>query len=94
MSEFVAHEVEVAAVDGCQCNEANHLVEGDAAVGAVVLVALFEVPVHVGINEAEDDGLVAHECLVVALAIGDGSLVGPSVFHFPKDGTGFPVFIA
>ena len=29
MSEFVAHEVEVTAVDGGRCQHAYHLVEGD-----------------------------------------------------------------
>ena len=59
--------------------------QGNTAVNHVVLVALLEVPVHVGIDEAEDDGLVAYQCLVVTLAIGDGLLVGTAVLDFPED---------
>ena len=94
MSELIAHEVEVTAVDGAKCDEAYHLVEGDASIDVGVLVSFLEVPVHVAVDESEDDGLVSDECLVVALAVGDGLLVLASVGEFPEDGAGFPVFVA
>ena len=50
MSELVTHEVEIAAIN-CSCShEAYHLVQGNAAVNHKVLVALLEVPVHVGVD--------------------------------------------
>ena len=65
MAELVAHEVEVTSIDGSGCQQADHLVECDTALYGVVFIAFLEVPVHVGIDKAEDDGLVAYECLVV-----------------------------
>ena len=94
MSELVAHEVEVASVDGGCRYKPYHLVQGDATMHHEVLVALLEVPVHVGIDETEDDGLVSHECLVVALTVGDGLLVASSVLHLPEYGAWLPVLVA
>ena len=94
MSELIAHEVEVAAVDGAEGGQANHLVQSDATGDGIVLVALLEVPVHVAVDETEDDGLVAHECLVVALSIGDGLLVASAVGQLPQDAARLPVFVA
>ena len=51
-------------------------------------------PVHVGIDESEDDGLVAHQCLVVALAVGNGLLVGTTVLHLPENARWLPVLVA
>ena len=93
MAKLVAHEVEVATVDGRCREQAYHLVQCDTAVGHVVLVALLEVPVHIGIHEAEDDGLVAHECLVMALGIRDGLLVLTAVGHLPEHAGGLPVLV-
>ena len=93
MSELIAHEVEVAAIDGRSRDQTNHLVQGDTAVDHIVLVAFLEVPVHIGIDEAEDDGLVAHKSLVVALAVRDGLLVGTTVLHLPEDAAGLPVLV-
>ena len=93
MSELVAHKVEVATVDGCCRDEANHLVESDATMNHEVLVALLEVPIHVGIYQTEDNGLVAYKCLVVALAVADGLLVGTAVLHLPEYRTRFPILV-
>ena len=51
-------------------------------------------PVHVGIDKAEDDGLVTHESLVVRLSIGDGLLIGTAVGHLPEDVTWIPLLVA
>ena len=56
-------------------------------------MAVLEMPVHIGVHEAEDDGLVAHKRLVMALGIGDSLLVLAAVGHLEEDMTGFPVFI-
>ena len=94
VSELVAHEVEVSAVDSGGCNEANHLVEGDTTVDHIGRVSVLEVPIHISVNESEDDGLVSDECLVVALSIRDGLLVLASVGHLVEDMPCFPVFVA
>ena len=50
-------------------------------------------PVHIGIDEAEDDCLVAHECLVVTLAIGNGTLPLPTVRELPINARGVPILV-
>ena len=65
VAPFVAHEVEVAAVDGRGGHKAYHLVERHAARHGAVLVAFRHVPVHLLVNEPEDDGLVADKRLFV-----------------------------
>ena len=65
MTELIAHEVQVTSVDGRCRGKPYHLVQGYAAVYHLGLVALAEVPVHIGIYQTEDDGLVAYQCLVV-----------------------------
>ena len=67
--------------------------QGNAAVCHIVLVALLEMPVHIGIDEAEDDGLVAYECLVVALGIGDGLLILTAVGYLPEHAGGLPMLV-
>ena len=69
MSELITHEVQIAAIDGTSRHEANHLMQGNTALCNVVDILLGKVPVHVGIYQSEDDGLVAYKCLVVALAV-------------------------
>ena len=67
--------------------------QGHAPVYDKVGVALAHVPVHHVVDEAEYDGLVAHESLVVALGIVDGLFVGPPVGQFPEYGGRFPVLV-
>ena len=93
VAELVAHEVQVAAVDGGGGDEADHLVQGQTALHHEVSVRRLHVPIHVGIDEPKDDRLIAHECLIVALGVADGLLVGAAVGRFPPDGRGVPVFV-
>ena len=66
MAELIAHEIQVTSAAGGEGHEAYHLVQGDAAVHEQVLRTLLHRPVHLLVDQAEDDGLVAHERLVVA----------------------------
>ena len=93
MAELVAHEVQVAAVDRGRRREADHLVQGDAARDGAALVVLAEMPVHVRVDEAENDRLVADECLIVALAVRDGLFAGAAVRELPPDTGRMPVLI-
>ncbi len=93
MAQLVAHEVEVAAVDGGEGHEAYHLVEGHAAGHVGVVVAHHHVPVHFRVDKAENHGLVAHERLVVALDIRDGLFVGAAVGELPEYRCGMPVLV-
>ena len=50
-------------------------------------------PVHIGISEAEDERLVAHECLVMALSIADGLLIFTTVRELIQDRTWAPLLV-
>ena len=43
-------------------------------------------PVHVCINEAENDGFVANQCLIMTLAIRDSLLIWTAILDLPEDG--------
>ena len=85
MSPLVAHEVEVSTIDERSGHQTDHLMQRHATVNGSIVVIDHHVPVHLLVDEAEDDGLVAHEGLVVTLGIGDGLLVGTTVSQFPED---------
>jgi len=93
MSELVAHKVEVSAVDGRGGHQTDHLMERHTAFNNSVVVVLLHVPVHVRIYQPEDDGLISHQCLIVAFGVTDCLFVGTAVGRFPPDGRGMPVFI-
>ena len=93
MSEFIAHEIQITAVDGCCRSKTDHLVQGYATVYHFCLVSLPEVPVHIRVHQTEDDCLVAHQCLIMRLAVRDGLLVHTTVFDFPEDGRRLPCLI-
>ena len=67
--ELVAHKVEIPAVDGRGSDKAYHLVECDGTIDHIGGVSVLEMPVHIGVRKAEDDGLVTHQCLIVALGV-------------------------
>ena len=94
MAELVAHEIEVAPAARGERNETDHLVQGYAPVYQQVLRALVHRPVHILVDQAEDDGLVAYERLVVALGIGDRVLVGALVGELPPDAAHAPLLVA
>ena len=100
MAEFVAHEIEVAVARGGGRHQADHLVEGDAAVHGHQADHLVEGDaavhdrilgfgvhgeVHFLVHQPENQGLVSHQRLVVALGVGDGLLVGALVGELPPD---------
>ena len=94
MSELVTHEVQITAINGSTGHETDHLMQGDTTLSQVVHILLGEVPVHIGINQTEDDGLVANECLIVALAIRDGLLVRTTVLNLPENRADIDILIA
>ena len=93
VSPFISHKIEVTAIDGGSRYEANHFVESHTPVHGGVVVVDHHVPIHFLIDEAENDGFVAHERLVVAFCVADGFFVGTSVGEFPVHRSGFPIFI-
>ena len=50
-------------------------------------------PVHIGIGQAEDKRLVAHECLVMALGIADGLLILTTIRKLVPDSTWAPLLV-
>ena len=84
MTELITHEVQITSIDSGSGKQTNHLVQSDTSFYHAVLVTNLEMPVHVGINQAEDDGLVAYQCLVVTLTIRNSLFILATVGHFPE----------
>ena len=93
MAKLVAHEVQIAAIDGGSSNQTDHLVKSYAAIYYTVAVLLAEVPVHISIDEPENDGLVSHQCLVMAFCIRNSLFILTAVGHFPENAGRLPVLI-
>ena len=93
MSKLIAHEVEVASIDGRTGKQSNHFMESNASMNSIILVGNGKMPVHIGIYQSEYKCLVTHQSLVMAFAVRDGAFVTASVSHLPIETTGFPVFI-
>ncbi len=94
VTELIAHEVEPAFAAERERDEANHFVEGDAAFDDGVVVALAHVPVHFLIHQAEGEGLVADECLVVTFGVGDGCFAVAAVAEGRSEFVEVPIFVA
>ena len=58
-----------------------------------VTVVLLHMPVHICIYQAEDDGLISYQRLVVAFGVTDRLFVGPAVGRLPPDGGRMPVLV-
>ena len=50
-------------------------------------------PVHVCINEAENDGFVANQCLIMTLAIRDSLLIWTAILDLPEDGADIDILV-
>ena len=83
MTEFISHKVKITAIYGAGSNQANHFVQSNTAIDPECVVATLHVPVHFGINQAENNCFIAYQCLVVTLGIADCFFVGASVGKFP-----------
>ena len=93
VAEFVAHEVQVGLAAAGQGKEANHLVQGNGPVDDGVVGCLFHVRIHGRICQAEDQRLVANQCLVVALHIGHGVFTRAAHTHAAPHLEDVPVLI-
>mmetsp|Transcript_17773 Transcript_17773/g.41029 ORF Transcript_17773/g.41029 Transcript_17773/m.41029 type:complete len:473 (-) Transcript_17773:1167-2585(-) len=78
--KLVAHEVEVSLATERHGEHADHLVHGDTAVNNQVCRSeVGHAVVHLLVHQTEGNGLVANECLVVALAVANNLLLVPPV---------------
>ncbi len=90
----LTHEVEISFSAESVRDEADHLVERKASVDDKVrMTRRAHVRVHLLVHEPERNGLVAHQCLIVALGIGDVGLAPTSVRQLVHDVPHIPVLI-
>ena len=68
--------------------------QGHASIYDQIGISLAHVPIHDVVDEPEDNGFIADQCLVVALGIIDGLFIGTPIGQFPKYGRGFPLNFA
>ena len=69
MSELITHEIQITTVYGRRRYQPYHLMQRYAAGGHVITSVLGEVPVHIGIDKTENDGLVTYQSLIMALNV-------------------------
>ena len=81
MTEFVAHEVQIAFTAAGQGEQADDLVQSNSTVDGGIVAVLVHVGVHIGTGQTEDHGLVTHQSLVVGFHIGNGFLTGAAQAH-------------
>jgi len=93
VAELVAHEIEVPVSAGGERDQPDQLVQRQTAIDAQVLVRDPHVRVHVAADQAEDDGLVAHQGLVVGLGVADGLFVPAAVGEFVPQAAHGPVLV-
>ena len=93
MTKLIAHEGEITTAHRGEGHQTDHIAERYATHHPIVVVALLHVPVHVAVDESEDDGLVSDECLVVALSVGDSSLRRTVIAQFVPHILGIPRFV-
>ena len=94
MSELIAHKIEVTAIYCSEGNKANHLMESDTAIYQKCFITLFHMPIHIGVDKAENNCFIPHEGLVVRFGIGDGFLTGATIGHLIEDMACFPIFVS
>ena len=93
MAELVAHEVEVALAARADGHQADHLVQRDGTVHDHVLARAVHAGVHFLVRQAEHDGLVAHQRLVVGLRVADDLLLIAAGDQFPVHLADLPVAV-
>ena len=59
----------------------------------IVFITLLHVPIHIGVYQAENNGFVTYQCLVVAFRIRYCFFVLTAIGYFPEHAGRFPVFI-
>ena len=69
MTELITHEVQITTVDGRCRHQTNHLMQCQAAMNNIVLVSFLHMPIHIGINQAEDNRLVTHQSLIMTFGV-------------------------
>ena len=93
MTEFISHKVQITAVDSRSCEQTNHFVQCYTALYDSIFITFLEVPVHIRINQTENDSLVAYQSLVVTFAVRDCFFVFTAIGYFPEQARRLPVFI-
>ena len=93
MPEFIPHEIEVSVPGGGCGDEPDHFVEGDSPVHRQALGSLVHEPVHVLIDQPENDRLVANQRLIVRFGIPYGFLIGPLGSQFMVDLLHVPLLV-
>src|SRR5574344_1031386 len=93
MPKLVTHKIKVTTVHGRSRNQPDHFMQGYSSVNHVVSITFLHVPIHISINETENDGLVAHQSLVMTLSVRNSLFIFATVGHFPKYAGRFPVLV-
>ena len=93
MPELISHKVQITAINSRSRNQTDHLMQGDTSIYHEIMVIFLHMPIHIGVDQAEDDRLITHQGLIVALGITDRLLIGTTVRRLPPDRRRMPILI-
>ena len=59
--------------------------QSDTSLSHAIHILLSEMPVHIRINQAEDNGLITYQSLIMTLAVANGLFIRASILYFPEN---------
>ncbi len=71
----------------------DHFVKRYTSVHQQRFIAFLHMPIHIGIDKAENYGFIAHQRLVVTFGVTDSFFTQTAVNHLPIDMPRHPIFI-
>jgi len=93
MTEFIAHEIQIAVSAGADGDQTDHFVKGDGAIDDKVRMLPVHGIIHFLVGQTEHDGLVAHQCLIMAFGVTDDMLIRTAGNQLPVQLSDVPVAI-
>ena len=93
VTKFITHKVEIAFSAASQCEETNHLMQGNGPINDRVVTILIHIRVHSGICQTENHGFGTNQCLVMAFNICNRTLTGAAHTHIAPHFIDIPEFV-
>jgi len=93
VAELIAHKGQVAFAAQTHSQQPDHFVQGHTPVDDGILAVYFHAPVHFLVAQAEHNGLVANQRLIVGLAVADDLFFGTAGSQFVVNMPQIPMFV-
>ena len=60
MSEFISHEIQITTINRGSSKQTNHLMKSNTTIYSIIFISFLHMPVHIGINQTEDNSLITY----------------------------------